>query len=488
MAMIRKSANVPRRHSAGRPLSHLAEALWGVGGGASSGLVGKGRALGRQLQLNFHANSAVTHALAWQRPLARQDDWFGISYYQELARVAERGLFDAIFFADLLPFQPGSRRMPVLDAVIICTAIAAVTEKIGVIASASTMFNEPYNIARQFSTLDHISNGRTGWNVVTTYLNDAALNYGLARLPPREERYARAEEFVEVVKMLWDGWDYAAVCRPDDSTLRQPRPIDHAGPYFTVRGPLQSPRTPQQRPVIFQAGGSDEGRDFAARHADGVFSAALTIPAAQHYYNDIKARAAAHGRDPDSIKIMPGVYVYLGATKTEAAKLQDALQREIDPKLQLIHFAHRLGVKPDLLDLDQQVPEHILERAISLSPSRGHIDSLVDILRRDRLSVGEFLARQPVTGPHRVLVGTPQDVADSLEEWFVAHAADGFNVGNMAPDDLTLFVEEVIPILQKRGLYRTQYAGATLRDHYFGAATSSLKTGSESRARSRVPV
>ena len=447
-----------------------------------------GNETGRQIRLNFHANSAGTHPLAWRKPYARRDDWFGVGYYQELARIAERGLFDAIFFADMLALQGGARRAPVLDPVVIGTAIAAVTERIGIVASASTTFNEPYNIARQFSTLDHVSNGRAGWNVVTSYLADAALNFGSAQLPSRGNRYDRAGEFVDVVKALWDSWDYAALQRPKDTALRQPRPINHAGPHFAVRGPFQNPRTPQQRPIIFQAGGSDEGRALAARHADGIFSAALTVPAAQSYYRDIKARASTFGRDPDSIKVLPGFYVYLGATRADAERVRDALEREVDLGQQVTQLAQRLGVGPEALDLDQEVPETVLERAIGLSPSRGHIDALVDLLRRDRLSVREFLARQPVNGPHRVIVGTPQDVADSLEEWFVAGAADGFNVGNMAPDDLTLFVEEVVPILQKRGLYRTRYAGTTLRDHYFGPAPRRMNAEDETAGRSLSSV
>lgn len=431
----------------------------------------------RQMKLNFHANSAGVHPPAWRKPYARQDDWFGIGYYQELARTAERGLFDAIFFADTLVLQAGARRTPILDAVIIITAIAAVTEKIGIVATASTTFNEPFNIARQFSTLDHISNGRAGWNAVTSYVADSALNYGMTELPPRERRYDRAEEFVEVVKKLWDGWDYAALRKENDPSLRPPLPIDHTGGHFRVRGPLQSPRTPQGRPIIFQAGGSDEGKSFAARHADGVFSAALSIPDGQDYYKDIKARAAGFGRDPDAVKILPGVYVYLGATKSEAEELRRTLQQETDPQQQFVQFARRLSVKPEEIELDRPVPENVLERAVRLSPSRGHIDALVQLLRRDRLTVREFLASQPVSGPHRVLVGTPEDVADSLEEWFLAKAADGFNVGNMTPADLALFVDEVVPILQRRGLFRTRYEGTTLRGHY-----SQLATQKEGRA------
>lgn len=422
----------------------------------------------RQIKLNFHANSAGVHPPAWRKPFAKEDDHFGFSYYQELARIAERGLFDGIFFADSLALHERERRRPLLDAPSMIAALAASTERIGLVATASTTVNEPYNIARQFMTLDHISGGRVGWNVVTSYHDEAARNFGMDGLPPRHERYERAEEFVDVVLKLWEGWDYASLSAQSEarSDLRHPRSINHTGKHFSVKGPLQVPSSPQGHPVLFQAGGSEEGKTLAARTATAIFSVALSIPDAKLYYDDVKARTRAFGRDPDHVSILPGVYVYIGSTEREANELRRSLHEAQTEQEALVQLAFRLNVEPDRLSLDEPVPHDLLDRTLHTAPGIGHIDAFVRLLRRERLTVRELIERQPAAAPHRVLVGTPKDVAQSLEDWFLARAADGFNVGNMTPASLTIFVENVIPLLQKRDLFRTAYKGSTLRSHY----------------------
>lgn len=424
----------------------------------------------RKIKLNFHGNSAGTHPQAWQEPYGRRSGEFGFGYYQELARIAERGLFDAFFFADILGLSEGRQRQPMFDPLVILAAVATVTERIGLVGSASTTFNEPYNIARQYSTLDHLSRGRAGWNVVTTYNEAAAANFGLVRLPEKPERYARAEEFVDVVRKLWESWDYEALQHPASAAdgpgprFQAPAPIDHVGKYYRVAGPLQVPRTPQRSPVIFQAGGSPEGRALAARTAEGVFATSQTLKEAQEFYADLKTRTVAAGRRPEDVVIMPGIYVYLGSTDRELKEIREEISRDRSEEQQLKDLANTLGVAPSELLLDEPIPPAILVHAQAVS-KRSIIKSVVAMATEGQPTVREILARRPLPA-HRVLIDVPERIADSLEEWFLAGAADGFNVGNMTARKLEEFVDTVIPILQKRGLYRTEYRGDTLRSHY----------------------
>lgn len=426
----------------------------------------------RKIHLNFHGNSSGEHLAAWRKD-AGLPVRFVLDYYVEIAKIAERGLFDAVFFAAGLALTEGGGRppRPVLDPVVLLSALSVLTEKIGFVATASTTFNEPYNIARTFSSLDHVSHGRAGWNIVTTYDENASRNFGLGKLPAREDRYGRADEFVSVVKQLWHSWAADAVSTDPAGTVvidgNKIQPIRHEGRFFSVEGPLQTPRTLQDRPVLFQAGGSEQGRALAARHADAIFSIGLELNDAREFYRDVKARVAAAGRDPDKTHILPGVYVYLGGTEEEAERKREALLGAPSALSSYIdQLAVRLGVTPQDLPLDEPVAEAILRQAEGAAGSIGHTRALVSVLRRDRGTLREFLRKQPVGGPHRVVIGAPEQVAGTLADWFLAKAADGFNVGNMPPADLAVFVEHVIPILQARGLYRHEYRGRTLREHY----------------------
>lgn len=422
-----------------------------------------------KIKLNFHANSAGTHDQAWREPYGARDGQFGIEYYQQLAQIAERGLFDGFFLADTVGLYGGRRRQPVFDPLVILTAISAVTERIGLVGSTSTTFSEPYNIARQYSTLDHVSKGRAGWNVVTTYNENAAINFGLKELPERNQRYARAEEFVDVVRKLWESWDYDALHYPErvknGRPLISPAPIDHDGTYYKVGGPLQLPRTPQGSPVIFQAGAAIEGRNLGARVAEGIFAMSQTLKEGQEYYADVKARARGFGRDEREVVILPGIYVYIGGTEKEVAEIRETLASALTPEERYKDLAASLHVTVADIPLDEPIAEDILQNALRLS-KRSTIKSTVATAREGRPTVREILEQTLSTAGHRVLVDVPERIADSLELWFTSQAADGFNIGNLTPPKLAEFVDTVVPILQKRGLYRTEYRGETLRSHY----------------------
>lgn len=427
----------------------------------------------RTIRLNYHGNWAGVHLGAWKAG-SNTPAHFDLSYYVKFAQIAERGLFDGIFYAAELAAQGPNRPTNAgLDPVVLSAALATHTERIGLAATISTTFNEPFNVAKAMATLDHISRGRAAWNIVTTYDPMAALNFGMTELPPKGERYERAQEFVEVVLKLWESWGSAAFTSSGNGAATALcesaiHPINHAGRYFNVRGPAQTPRSPQGRPVLFQAGASEEGKAFAARVADGIFCVAFELPEAKAFYAEMKARVKKANRDPDSVQILPGLYVYLGSTEEEAKRAL-AAQRSTTEALQLL--AVRLSTSIDDLILDKTVPTEILDRALLKPQSDGHTRSLVELFRRERLTVREFLERQPLRGPHRVLVGVPETIAHWLETWFLERAADGFNIGNLTHETLTIFVEEVVPRLQARGLFRREYEGTTLRENFCGSTS-----------------
>lgn len=426
---------------------------------------------GHQLRLNFHGNSAGEHLGAWQPAAVGSSTVLDVDYYVKLAQIAERGLFDGIFYAAGLALHEGRGRPPApgLDPVVLATVLAAKTERIGLVVTASTTFNEPFNVARTIASLDHVSRGRAAWNIVTTYDESAAKNFGMEALPPKSERYRRAREFVDVVLALWESWDARAFVRHDDGSVSLDpsfiHTIDHNGRHYRVRGPAQTPPSPQGRPVLFQAGASEDGKAFAAGVAEGIFSVGLDFAGAQAFYAEMKGRVKAAGRDPDAVRILPGLYLYIGSTSEEARRALEADSTTGDALQQL---AVRLSTAVENLSLDEPVALDILDEAVAGAISLGHSSGMIDLFRRERLTVREFLVRQPVRGPHRVFTGTPDLVADTLEQWFVEGAADGFNIGNLTHDGLELFVGEVVPLLQKRGLYRRAYAGTTLRANFIG--------------------
>jgi FMN-dependent oxidoreductase (nitrilotriacetate monooxygenase family) len=426
----------------------------------------------RQLKLNLFIYPGGHHEAAWRRPDSSIERVLDIGYYQDLARRAEDEKLDAVFLADGPSLADNIRYASRfrLEPFTWLAGIAAVTSRIGLIGTASTTYLEPYNAARLFASLDHLSKGRAGWNIVTTGAPDAAYNFGLDGHPVHAERYDRAREFVDVVTQLWDSWeDEALVADRASGVYADPgliHEIDHVGRHFRVRGPLNTPRTPQGRPVYVQAGSSEDGRSFAASYAEAVFTAHQTLDSAQEFYGDIKRRAAGLGRDPAQLLVLPGISPYIGSTEAEARALKHELDELTQPAYSLHLLRRLLGVDLSGHDLDAPFPRELValdgDRAES---SRSRL--VVDIVDRERPTIRQLLHRFAGARGHWVVAGTPEQVADRMTEWFTQGAADGFNV---MPPWLTggfdVFAEQVLPILRRRGLFREEYTGATLRGHY----------------------
>ncbi|MEV0607871.1 LLM class flavin-dependent oxidoreductase [Polymorphospora rubra] len=428
---------------------------------------------GRQLHLNVNILASGAHPAAWRSPGGHPTAVVDIGHYQRVAREAERGLLDAVFLSDGVLLRGNVAAGPpitALDPAVVVTAMALATDRIGFIATVSTTFNSPYHIARIFSSLDHASAGRVAWNVVTTRDPGAGRNYGLAELPRRTQRYARAAESIEAVTALWDSWeDEALVADPASGVWARTdliHRIDHIGPFHSVQGPLQIPRSPQGRPPLVQAGGSDTGRDLAARYADAVFSPQQVLASARTYYADIKSRARAYGRDPDTISVLPGLNPVVGSTEDEARRRQRELNALLGDDRLLAGFAARFGIDPAELDLDRPFPAHLLRPTGDTYGSQGFDDAARDLISAaGHLTVRDLIDRG--IAAHRVVVGAPEQIADDIERWFLGRGADGFNLQcDVYPGGLADFVDHVVPELQRRGLFRREYAGTTLRDHY----------------------
>lgn len=426
----------------------------------------------RTLHFNAFLMTTGHHESSWRLPQSDPRAGVDIKHYQRLAQIAERGKFDSIFFADSpqLVADVGRRPSGNLEPLQILTAVSTVTEHIGLVATATTSYNEPYNLARAFASLDHISGGRAGWNIVTTAGLDAAQNFNLDTLPNHGDRYARAAEFVDVAQQLWDSWDDDAILADKDAGVwgdnDRVRTVDHRGEYFTVRGPLNVPRPIQGYPLLVQAGSSEDGKVLASKYAEAVFTAQQTIEDARAFYSDLKQRTAAVGRNPDHIKILPGIVPVIGSTEAEARELDAELDRLIVPEYALQQLAKTLKVDPSVLALDEQLPADLLaEEHIEEAKSRYTL--IVDLARRESLTVRELIGRLGGGRGHHTFTGTPVQVADSIETWFLGGAADGFNIMPPAlPSGLEVFVDEVLPILRARGLFRSEYTGTTLREHY----------------------
>ncbi len=361
--------------------------------------------------------------------------------------------------------------MNALESTVLLGAIAARTTQIGLIGTASTTYNEPYNVARRFATLDHLSHGRAGWNVVTTAGDVAARNFGRDAALDHASRYRRAAEFVDVVLRLWDSWDDDALVADVDAgvlvDLERVDSIDHEGEHFRVAGPLTLPRSPQGRPVIVQAGASADGTAFAARYAEVVFTAAQELEAAVAHATDLRRRAVAAGRDPDRIVILPGLVPVVGSTEAEARARLDALAALAPDGYAVGRLAHALGVPPELLEPDAQLPWSELPALDRVPSSETFFRIVTDVARRERLTVRELAARFGGGVGHRVVVGAPEQIADAMESWFHAGAADGFNlIPDAIPSGLRAFADHVVPELRRRGLVRRGYDATTLRGHY----------------------
>ena len=428
----------------------------------------------RQLHLNLFIHSRGHHEASWRHPDSSPLALTDIRYYQDLAQRAEAALFDSIFFADQLALggDVAQAARTWLEPVSVLAAIAVSTSRIGLIATASTTYTEPFNLARQFASIDHISNGRAAWNIVTSWLATAARNFGGAGQVSHADRYARGEEFMTVVKALWDSWaEDAVVDNRASGQYAQPdriRPINHRGDFYQVAGPLNLPRCPQGRPVLVQAGSSDTGRRFAARHADAVFTAHVEKATAQEFYADLKALAAAEGRNPDQVLILPGLNAMIAATEAEAQRLAREVNDLTDPEVGRKRLSNRFGGHDfSHLPLDRPLAPEDFPDPDTVEAARSRTEVILNLVRRDRLTLRQLLGYLAGARGHYVAAGTPAQIADLIQDWFTSGAADGFNImPPLLPLQLEIFSTEVISLLQRRGLFRTEYTGPTLREHY----------------------
>jgi FMN-dependent oxidoreductase (nitrilotriacetate monooxygenase family) len=425
----------------------------------------------RQMSINLFMHGSGHHEAAWRLPGSRPSSPLDFEHYRHAATIAENAKLDSIFFADGLATGMDVRRnlMGVLEPIGLLAALSAVTTRIGLIATASSSYNDPFNLARRFASLDHMSNGRAGWNLVTSGGLAEAKNFGLDEVPTHVERYRRAEEFIEVATSLWDSWDDDALIGDKEAGVivetDRLHATDHAGEFFKIAGPLGVPRSPQGRPVLVQAGSSEEGRDFAGTHAEAVFTAQRTLEQGQEFYADLKRRAVAAGRDPSQVVILPGVSPYIGATEAEAKAVERELHELVQPEYALKQLSYFLEHDFDITKLDEKFPDLPDEAPIEGHKSRYEL--VVGMARAEDLTLREVIGRLAGGRGHRTIVGTPEQIADDLQLWFENGAADGFNfMPPSIPDQLEVFVDTVVPILQERGIFRTEYEGTTLRDHY----------------------
>ncbi|MEU2739333.1 LLM class flavin-dependent oxidoreductase [Streptomyces sp. NPDC007095] len=427
----------------------------------------------RRLHLNAFLMNTGHHEASWRLPESDPYAHVELAHYVELARIAERGTFDSLFLADGPQLWSNLAQRPAgaLEPLTLLTALATATEHIGLIATASTSYNSPYNLARKFASLDIISGGRAGWNIVTTAGTEAARNFGLDAEPAHAERYARAAEFLDVSLKLWDSWEDDAIVADkavgvwgDDAKIHPPR---HQGTYFRVEGALNVPRSPQGYPLLVQAGSSEDGKTFAARYAEAVFTAQQTLADAQAFYTDLKSRTAEAGRDPEHIKVLPGIVPVLGSTEAEARANEQVLEDHIVYTHGVDRLEHLLQLEPGTLELDAQLPSDLPPEDV-IEGAKSRYTLVVELARRERLTVRQLIGRLGGGRGHLTFAGTPEQVADAIEEWFTRGAADGFNImPAVLPSGLGLFVDHVVPILRARGLLRTEYGPRrTLRERY----------------------
>lgn len=428
----------------------------------------------RRMSLGAFVHETGQHVAAWRHPGAHAESGTVFAHAVDFARTAERGKFDLLFLADSAavsvfgsPEAKGRMGKTVkFEPITLLSALAAVTSRLGLVATCSSTYNEPYTLARQFASMDQISGGRAGWNLVTSNNEAEAFNHGRDKHVSHADRYDRAAEFAEVVTGLWDSWEDDAFTRNQESGVyfdpRKMHTLNHKGNHFQVKGPLNVARSPQGRPVLVQAGASDTGRDLAARLAEVVFTAQTTFEQAKEFYTDVVARLPRFGRTQNDVRILPGIYPVVARTESEAKEKFDFLQSLIHPSVGISVLEHTIGVANlSQYPLDGPVPE--------MGDTNGPLSRqrlLLEAARRDKLTLWELCLLNAGPRGHLLTVGTPEQIADVMEHWFRNGAADGFNVmPAWLPGSLNDFVDMVIPELQRRGLFRTDYEGTTLRDH-----------------------
>ncbi|WP_218042005.1 NtaA/DmoA family FMN-dependent monooxygenase [Streptomyces abyssomicinicus] len=424
------------------------------------------------LGLNLNVKPAGSHPAAWRHPAVDLAEINDIDALLDIARTAERGGFDALFLADKLTFSREAAAVaPAFEPLTLLSALAVGTSRIGLIGSVSTTYSDPFVVARQTASLDRISRGRLGWNVVTSAIPAAARNFGQDDLPSHDERYRRADEFVTAVKKLWDSWEDDAIVQERGSNRyvdpEKIHPVDHAGEHFRIAGPLNSPRPPQGWPVIVQAGSSDSGRTLAARHADSVYTVVSTIDEGVAFRADLRARAAAEGRDPDSVRVFAGFRVLVAATTAEARALERELNSLVDPRHVLGQIALFSGYDLRHLSLDAPLPA--VPPVESSQAYRSHLQAVHRFVQERRpRDVREFVeGLGGGLGADNLLVGDAATVADELEAWSRAGALDGVNLQpELLRQGTHALVEHLVPELRRRGLRPPDYTGTTLRRHY----------------------
>lgn len=422
----------------------------------------------RQMHFGVFVLGTGNHSAGWRYEGAATSH-MQLPVMQEIARIAERGKFDLLFISDSMMMNPGDHPSFLcrFEPTTLITALAACTSHIGLGATVSTSFSEPFNVARIFGSIDHISNGRAAWNVVTTANPKVAQNFGRDEHLEHELRYERANEFVDVVKDLWDCWEDGAIVA-DKETGRyidpdKVHPLDHRGRFFQVKGPINMARCPQGHPVIIQAGGSPSGLELAARTADVVFSVVQELEPAKKAYADLKGRMAKYGRAPDELAVLPGMMPIIGGTQEEALAKLAKLQSWLTPTNAAVLVASRIGYDVSGHPLDGPVPPP----PASFEGGRTFTNVLYERAKRENMTLRDLYNLTAAARGHWVVCGTPQTIADTLEEWFVEGAADGYNVlPPYFPGAFDDFVDLVVPELQRRGLYRRDYEGTTLRDHF----------------------
>ena len=429
--------------------------------------------MSRQLHLNLFLMTRGHHEGAWRHPGANPKSLTDLELYVDAARIAEAAKFDAVFLADtLVGPENGQLTTGLLEPLTLLTALALKTERIGLIGTASTSYSHPYTLARQFATLDHISNGRAGWNIVTSWAPRAGENYGLSADLEHSDRYRIAQEFVEAVDALWRSYPASAIV--DDAVsgqfvdIGQVRPVNYIGQHIRTRGPLNVPSSPQGRPVLVQAGQSEDGRAFAAQWAEAIFTAHANKESAQSFYQDIKGRACALGRSSEDIVILPGISAAIGSTEYEAKQVWEELDSLTSVEVGLTRLSARFGGHDfSGLPLDRKLTRDDFPDPSLVEASKSRAIGYVEATLRDDLTLRQLLKRLAGARGHFAIAGTPEQVADTIEDWFKTGAADGFNV--MPPvitQQLELFANEVVPILRKRGLFRSAYSGTSLRSHF----------------------
>jgi N-acetyl-S-(2-succino)cysteine monooxygenase len=413
------------------------------------------------------------HIAAWRHPGSRASGHIDFQHYFELARMAERGKFDTIFIAD----SPGVRDWPLettsrvdlyvapFEPLTLLSALAPLTNRIGLSATVTTTYNEPFHVARKLASLDHISGGRAGWNLVTSVNSAEAYNFGHTVHPLHDERYRRAREFAKVVRGLWDSWaDDAFVYNREAGRYFEPDRVHvlaHEGQYFRVRGPLNVPRAPQGHPIVIEAGSSEPGKALAAENADVVFTNQSSLASAQAFFTDLKSRLGQHGRTPDDVKILPGLFPVIGRTRQEAQDKFDELQALVHPDVGMKLLSEMLGG----VDLSGHAVDGPLPSIADSNYSKTALHQ-IQAMAQSGLTIRELYLRLASGRGHLQIIGTARDIADQMEEWFLKEGCDGFNVmPPCLPGDLAAFVDQVVPELQHRGLFRQDYDGKTLREN-----------------------